>query len=130
MSNLEGVEFGDHSLQNGDVNWKQEYLDLIARQENEQWRQQTDQVYRENMKELNLYSPGDVAQYFRISYDTAYNYMRQGIIPSFQKGRRWFVASYILENIEKQARKLFDEDYAKKAMPRMVWRYSKKLPWR
>ena len=130
MSELEGVKFEEAPFEDIDVNWKKEYFDLIERQRNEQWRQQTDQVYNESMKELNLYSVTDVAQYFRVSRATAYSYMRQGIIPSFQWGRRWFVHGYILENIEDKARKLFTQDYAKKSMPRMVWRYAKGLGWR
>lgn len=86
-------------------------------------------VDKEESKSLNRYSIKDVADYFNVSYNTAWLWFRDGLIPYYEIGSRKYCHGYILESIEKKARDLFSSNYVKRSFPRMVYKYNKGLRW-
>lgn len=125
MNELEGVKFEETPVEERVRTYQQK----VEQQEGNQWMQQTEQVYRAKTSDLNVLSVAQVAEYFRVSHTTAWFYMKEGIIPSFQQGRRWFTHDYVIDAIEKKARLLFDEGYARRSYPRMVSKYEHGVKW-
>lgn len=113
-----------------EVAWRSEFYKTVQAQRDNDVQTMKDSIYREQMKALNIYSVKDVAQYFGYSYSTAYNQMRNQIIPSFQIGARWFTHDYILEQIRRRAIELVESsDYVKRSYPRMVFKYDAGKIW-
>ncbi len=109
--------------------WRDAYYRKVDAQHGEDWFQMTGQIYREKIKALNILNTTQVAEYFRVSHATAWKYMREGIIPSFKHGRCYYTHAYVIDEIERKARTLFDEGYARRSYPRLVFKYEKGLKW-
>lgn len=118
---------------------------VLDTEQNEQWRQayyryaeknvseEKDAILRaihaKNLGPLNILSTKQVSEYFKCSLTTAWMFMRSGIIPSFQLGRRWYTHDYVIDTIEEKAKELTERGYNSRSWPRMVWKSDKGSSW-
>lgn len=111
------------------ASWREEYYKKHGEARNEIEEAVRRAVHNKNLGDLNILDVTQVAEYFGCSHTTAYHFMRDGIIPSFQVGRRWYTHDYNIDVIEKRAKMLFDEGYIRRSLPRMVYKYDKGAKW-
>lgn len=109
--------------------WREDYYRRHDEVRNETEEAVKRAIHNKNLGDLNILDVTQVAEYFGCSHSTAYHFMRDGIIPSFQVGRRWYTHDYNIDVIQKRAEMLFAEGYIKRSLPRMVWKYDKGVKW-
>jgi len=103
--------------------WREKYYKRVSDARGKDWINFSRSIFERNTGGLNILGTRQVAEYYHVAMATAYNYMKHGVIPSFQVGRRWFTHDYVVDEIDKRARRLTEHGINKRMFPMMVWKF-------
>jgi helix-turn-helix protein len=102
---------------------RKSYYRKIDEQHGHDWVDRTNQVYHARVQQMTILNTRQVAEYFHVKPWTAWDWMRNGTIPSFRVGSRYFTHDYVVDEIERKARELVNSGVARRMLPRIVSLY-------